>query len=174
MPFPILDFVASPAARGKTCLLAVWLVSGALSPAVADGAYIDQTKTTSFGTGSFQTKSQPAPIAVPQYGPRSTVFIPTPETASPAHANGNVAQTLQVGNFNQVFQAQSGQNNLSNVGVIGGTRDNVGVLQGGHDVSNLYLVNTSGLSVGVIQPSGSAPVNMLIARLPDGRLLIKR
>jgi hypothetical protein len=36
------------------------------------------------------------------------------------------------------------------------------------------LINTQGLSVGVIQPNGSAPVNVLIARLPNGALLIKR
>ena len=72
-----------------------------------------------------------------------------------------------------MFQLQSGQNNLSNVGVIG-NGNNVSVLQGGHDLSNLYLVNTGGLSVGVIQPNNSAPVNMLIARLPNGSLLIKR
>jgi hypothetical protein len=36
------------------------------------------------------------------------------------------------------------------------------------------LINTQGLNVGVIQPNGSAPVNVLIARLPNGALLIAR
>ncbi len=147
------------------------LLSGAA--AAAETAYINQANTKSFGAGSFPTSIPSMSIPVTQYGPRSTTYIPTPETAAPAQANGNLAQTLQVGNFNKVFQLQSGQNNLSKVGVIGND-NNVGVLQGGHDLSNLYLVNTQGLSIGVIQPNNSAPVNMLIARLPNGSLLIKR
>jgi hypothetical protein len=147
------------------------LISGGVT--AAETAYINQANTKSFGAGSFQNIGTSMSIPVTQYGPRATAFIPTPETAAPAQANGNFAQTLQVGNFNKVVQLQSGQNNLSNVGVIG-NGNNVGVLQGGHDLSNLYLVNTSGLSVGVIQPKNSAPVNMLIARLPNGGLLIKR
>jgi hypothetical protein len=175
MQFPIIDFVAGPAAaRTLACLLALCLVGAALSPASADSAYINQTTARSSGAGSGQTNAQPVTIAVPQYGPRSTAFMPTPETASPSHINGNIAQTLQIGSSNQVLQAQAGQNNLSNVGVIGGAGNNVGVLQGGHDLSNLFLVNTSGLSIGVIQPNGAAPLNLLIARLPDGRLMIKR
>jgi hypothetical protein len=147
------------------------LLSGAVT--AADTAYINQASTKSFGAGSFQNLGPSMSIPVTQYGPRATAYIPTPETAAPAQTNGNFAQTLQVGNFNKVFQLQSGQNNLSNVGIIG-NGNKVGVLQGGHDVSNLYLVNTKGLSVGVIQPNNSAPVNMLIARLPNGGLLIKR
>jgi len=48
------------------------------------------------------------------------------------------------------------------------------VWQGGKDFSNVNLINTQGLAVAVIQPPGSAPLNMLIARLPNGGLLIKR
>ena len=88
--------------------------------------------------------------------------------------NGNYAQTIQVGNSNAVFQAQVGGNNVSNVGVWGGKNNDVGVFQGGHDLSTINLINTQGLSVAVLQPPGSAPMNVLIARLPDGRLLIKR
>jgi hypothetical protein len=98
--------------------------------------------------------------------------VPTPELAVPH--NGNIAQTLQIGNNNGVFQSQSGGNNFSNVGIIGGNSNNVGVVQGGKDLSNLQLVNTQGLSIAVLQPQGAAPVNMLIARLPNGSLLIKR
>jgi hypothetical protein len=145
------------------------LLSGAVT--AAETAYINQANTKSFGAGSFPISIPSIPVT--PYGPRSTAYIPTPETAAPAQVNGNFAQTLQVGNFNKVFQLQSGQNNLSNVGVIG-NGNNVSVLQGGHDLSNLYLVNTKGLSIGVIQPNNSAPVNMLIARLPNGSLLIKR
>jgi hypothetical protein len=47
-------------------------------------------------------------------------------------------------------------------------------VQGGKDRSNIGLINMQGYSVGVFQPPGAAPVNMLIARLPNGSLLIKR
>jgi hypothetical protein len=95
--------------------------------------------------------------------------------AIPVRAGGNVAQTLQIGSFNQVFQMQSGTNNLSNVGIIGGVKNNVAVVQSGQNLrSNLMMLNTKGLSVGVLEPNGSAPLNMLIARLPNGGLLIKR
>jgi hypothetical protein len=87
----------------------------------------------------------------------------------------NIAGTLEIGAYNKVFQAQAGAGNVSNVGIIGGRYNNVGVLQAGNNLkSNLALINTQGMSIGVIQPPGSAPVNMLIARLPNGSLLIKR
>ena len=74
-----------------------------------------------------------------------------------------------------MVQAQLGANNVSNVGIIGGYANNVGVLQAGNNLkSNVGLINTQGLNVGVIQPNGSAPVNVLIARLPGGGLLIAR
>jgi hypothetical protein len=111
-------------------------------------------------------------VPVFQYTPSQTAFVPTPETASAR--NGNFAQTLQIGSFNRVLQSQSGGNNFSNVGVIGGKNNDVGVWQGGGDVSNLNLINTQGLSIGVLQPRGAAPINMVIARLPNGGLLIKR
>ena len=104
---------------------------------------------------------------------RVPAFTPPPELS--AQSGGNYASTLQIGNYNKVFQAQAGSNNRSNVGIIKGAYNNVGVLQAGHSLrSNLLLLNTTGLSVGVIQPNGSAPINMLIARLPNGGLLIKR
>ena len=58
--------------------------------------------------------------------------------------------------------------------MVGGTNNNVGVFQGGKDQSNIGLINMQGYSVGVFQPAGAAPVNMLIAKLPNGSLLIKR
>jgi hypothetical protein len=49
------------------------------------------------------------------------------------------------------------------------------VLQAGNNLkSNLVLMNGSNMNVSVIQPKGSAPVNVFIARLPGGGLLIKR
>ncbi len=163
------------AMRHRTLLrgmIAAILVTGC-GPALAESAYIAQVTSKSPG---------PAPSIVPQpvpaassasYAPRQTSFVPTPETAAPARS-GNYAQTIQVGNSNAVFQAQAGGNNLSNVGIWGGKNNNVGVFQGGQDLSNVNLINTQGLSIAVLQPPGSAPMNVLVARLPDGRLLIKR
>lgn len=145
------------------------------APVLAQTAYIQQVDPHASGFASSTSANaqllQPVPVS--QGAARSTAFVPTPETATPAR-NNNLAQTLQIGSFNKVFQAQFGGNNFSGVDVIGGNHNNVGVLQGGQDVSNLMLVNTQGLSIGVIQPPGSAPINMLIARLPNGGLLIKR
>ena len=146
----------------------------ASAPASAQTAYITQVSPHSSGFVSASAASSPIQL-VPysQNTPRETSFVPTPET-SPTARNGNIAQTLQIGSYNRVFQSQSGGNNVSNVGVIGGTNNNVGVFQGGKDQSNLGLINTQGLSIGVFQLPGAAPVNMLIARLPNGSLLIKR
>ena len=92
-----------------------------------------------------------------------------------AATGGNYAGTLEIGAYNKVFQGQFGANNVSNVGIIKGYANSVGVLQAGNNLkSSVALINTQGLSVGVIQPNGSAPVNVLIARLPNGALLIKR
>jgi len=103
----------------------------------------------------------------------SDVLCTDAETAAPGR-KGNSAQTIQIGNANQVFQSQSGGNNVSNVGIWGGKDNDVGVWQGGRDLSNLNLINTQGLSIAVLQPPGSTPFNVLIARLPNGSLLIKR
>ena len=145
-------------------------------PALADSAYINQA-TGGAPIQSSQQMVRPLSIATMPaslHTQRSPAFVPTPETAATANKSLNFAQTLEVGRSNQVAQFQAGQNNLSNVGVVGGAGNNVGVLQGGGDVSNLYLVNTQGMSVGVIQPKGAAPLNMLIARLPNGAILIKK
>jgi hypothetical protein len=152
--------------------VAAILVAGC-GPAMAESAYIAQV--ASKVSGPVPTiVSQPVPVAPSaSYTPRQMSFVPTPETAAPARS-GNYAQTIQVGNFNAVFQAQAGGNNVSNVGIWGGKNNNVGVFQGGQDLSNVNLINTQGLSIAVLQPPGSAPMNVLIARLPDGRLLIKR
>jgi hypothetical protein len=150
------------------------LMLAASAPASAQGAFITQVSPSSSGFVSASTASSPIQLVpVSQNAPRETAFVPTPETSATAR-NGNIAQTLQIGSHNQVFQSQSGGNNFSNVGVIGGNNNNVGVWQGGKDQSNLGLINTQGLSIGVFQPPGAAPVNMLIARLPNGSLLIKR
>ncbi len=148
------------------------LMLAACAPASAQTAYITQVSPHASGFTTSITPPSIQLVPVVQNAPRETAFVPTPETASAR--NGNIAQTLQIGSFNHVFQSQSGGNNSSNVGVLGGNGNNVGVWQGGRDQSNLALINTQGLSVGVIQPPGAAPLNVLIARLPNGSLLIKR
>jgi hypothetical protein len=141
------------------------------APAFADGAFIQQAGKGSGGsyTPTLPITQGPATSYVPHSG--STPVIPE---ATPA-TGGNIATTLEMGQYNRVFQGQVGSGNVSNVGIINGINNNVGVLQAGHNlISNFALVNTQGLSIGVIQPNGSAPVNMLIAHLPNGGLLIKR
>ncbi|WP_159006344.1 hypothetical protein [Bradyrhizobium sp. S69] len=144
----------------------------ASAPASAQSAYITQANPNSSGFTSTASPSIQL-IPVSQNAPRQTAFVPTPETAQTAR-NGNIAQTLEIGSYNRVLQSQSGGNNFSNVGVVGGTNNNVGVFQGGKDQSNIGLINMQGYSVGVFQPPGAAPLNMLIAKLPNGSLLIKR
>jgi hypothetical protein len=140
--------------------------------AQAESAYIAQASTKA---GVSVPAISAAPVQVvpaTSYAPRQTAFVPTPETTRVNSTN--LANTLEVGNANNVLQAQAGGRNYSNIGVLGGSDNNVAVLQGGRDFSNLQLVNTQGLSIAVLQPPGSAPINMLIARLPNGALLIKR
>lgn len=149
----------------------------ACSSARADGAFIQQAT----GQGRLIT----LPVVLPHVGSSSG----TPSWTVPHAGNTqgalqslavpaggqNIASTLEIGAYNKVLQVQAGAGNVSNVGIIGGRYNNVGVLQAGNNLrSNLALINTQGLAVGVIQPPGSAPVNMLIARLPNGALLIKR
>jgi hypothetical protein len=159
--------------RSLSAALVASLMLAACPVAFGQSAYITQVNPRSPGFTSTSAAPPTQTIPVFQYTPSQTAFVPTPETAMPAR-NGNFAQTLQIGSFNRVLQSQSGGNNFSNVGVIGGKGNNVGVWQAGGDLSNLNLINTQGMSVGVFQPRGAAPVNVLIARLPNGSVLIKR
>lgn len=161
------------------------LLAGALSaltsvasvPAgAAESAYISQVSGKT-GTGTPTAMSQPTQI-VPtgDFAQRQTAFSPTPETTRAAAPSTNLARTLQIGNYNNVTQLQASGSNYSNVNTVGND-NNVSVLQGGKDYSNVAVINTQGtqgLSVAVIQPAGVAPVNMLIAKLPNGSILIKR
>jgi hypothetical protein len=145
--------------------------------AFAEGAFVQQA------TGAYQGRSVGVPVmptAMPTGGmpsfaaPKTGNMRAAPEIAAPA-GGGNYASTLEIGSYNKVFQGQFGAGNVSNVGILKGYANSVGVLQAGNNLkSNVALINTQGLSVGVIQPNGSAPVNVLIARLPNGALLIKR
>jgi hypothetical protein len=102
-------------------------------------------------------------------------FTPTPEQTVPHGATAaNFAQTLTVGNFNTVAQVQSGRNDLSSVAVLGGNSNNVGVVQNGNNLtSSLALLGTQAMNIALVQGPNSAPVNLLIARLPNGSIVIK-
>ena len=152
---------------------AAMLVASAGPVAASDSAFISQLPA-----GSRVSLVAPpvatASAATPNHLGRTPQFAPSQQTAVPVGAGTNLAATLQVGAHNRVTQMQIGGNNTSAVGVIG-YHNNVGVLQAGNNLrSNLVLLGTQGLNVGVIQPNGSAPINMIIARLPNGGLLIKR
>jgi hypothetical protein len=155
------------------------LVLSAMSAPVAhaDGAFIQQMTGSHGHGGNAALPIMPNAVSTngrSSWTPHTGSTHGLPELAIPASGN-NFASTLEVGSYNKVFQAQSGAGNISNVGIIRGYANNVGVLQAGNKLrSDIALVNTIGLNVGVIQPPGSAPVNMLIARLPNGALLIKR
>ena len=164
-----LNFQAPLLAVGVTLLLAssgaVCAADTAYIPQMPAGSRVPQTQTQS-AQGTFGTSVVQAV--------HSAAYAPSQQTAVPVVFGGNVAATLQVGTYNRVTQLQNGSGNASVTGVIG-ANNNVGVLQAGNNLrSNLVVIGTQGLNVGVIQPNGSAPVNMLIARLPNGGLLIKR
>lgn len=155
------------------------LVAGMTMPAHAESAYIAQASSSASLIASPTTAQLLQVVPTSSYAPRQTSyaptqtsFVPTPETAQ-AHGT-NLASTLEIGNQNQVLQAQAGGKNYSNVGVLGGSNDHVSVLQGGRDVSNIQLIGISGLNLTILQPPGAAPINALIARLPNGTYVIKR
>lgn len=141
-------------------------------PAQADSAYVAQAAAGSAVPVQAIGLINTAPTT---FARSQAVHTPisTPEMAA-TRGSGQIAQTLQIGNYNHVAHLQAGTGNQSTAGIIG-NMNQVGVLQAGNNLrSNVVLIGTQGLNVGVIQPQGSAPVNMLIARLPNGGLLIKR
>ena len=156
--------------RGAAAFSALVVAAMFSQPAFAvDGVFIQQAGQSVHSgrqTSSSSSAMQPSMASV---APRSNTMQPTPETAMPA-TGGNFASTLEMGQYNRVLQAQAGAGNLSNVGIIDGKHDDVNVLLGGRDLSNLLMVNTQGLTVDVIQPNGTAPINALIVRLPNGAL----
>ncbi len=173
MRFAVGRFASRPLTLSVVCAA---LSFASMRSTMAESAFIQQaTMSGASRHVSFNSLIHASALTVTGYqAPTSRIAVPTPETAIPSTTH-NFASTLEAGYFNRVTQVQSGAGNVSNVGILKGLYNNVGVLQDGHSLnSNLLLVNTIGLSVGVIQPPGSAPVNMLIARLPNGALLIKR
>jgi hypothetical protein len=166
----------SRALLGSALFAAGW---GTTAAVCAESAYIPQVNAKA---GMAMPAAAVAPLQVvptSSYGSRQTSFVPTqtsvvptPETAQ-AHGT-NLAYTLEIGSQNRVLQAQAGGKNYSNVGVLGGSNDHVSVLQGGQDISNIQLIGISGLNLTILQPPGAAPINALIARLPNGSYLIKK
>jgi hypothetical protein len=149
------------------------------APVRAESAYIAQASSSASVIASPTTAQPLQVVPTSSYGsrqtsfaPTQTSFVPTPETAQ-AHGT-NLASTLEIGNQNQVLQAQVGGKNYSNVGVLGGNNNHVSVLQGGQDISNIQLIGITGLNLTVLQPPGSPPINALIARLPNGTYVIRR
>ena len=137
-------------------------------PALADGAFVTQASKGAFFGHSVISTPINVPSQVPFTPPHGGTTQLTPETTVLA-SGGNSAGTLEMGRGNFVLQAQAGAGNSSNVGIIGGKYDKVGVFQHGQGlVSNVALVGVQGLNVDVLQPPGTAPINMLIARLPNG------
>lgn len=163
------------------CVLRLAVLAAAIllpRAAAAESAYIDQ-----IGGGSIQSSAgvvsplapSSAPLrALPPVGASAQPFARTPETFATA-TTANTALTLQSGLNNLVAHVQNGRSNYSSVAVVNGQQNNIGVLQDGNGLrSQVMLVGTQGLNVGVIQPNASAPVNLFVARLPGGGLLIKR
>jgi hypothetical protein len=155
------------------------LVAGLLglsaASASAESAFIQQA-SGSVPAGVVGTPGASQSSFVPTGSHTGSAFVPTPELTVPARTQAsNIARSVTVGSFNNVVQLQGGQNDLSSATVLGGSHNNVGVFQGGNnDLSNVVLLGMRGSNVAVLQPPGAAPVNMLIARLPNGALLIKR
>lgn len=153
-------------------LLVSSIMISAATAKAADTAYIQQIPS---GAVTIQpmTNARPVQNVNQPVAPSHSNRTSSPEAYTPLHGE-NLTQTLQVGANNSTYHIQAGGNNTSAAGVFG-YNNNVAVLQAGNNLkSNVVLLNTVGMNVGVIQPNGSAPVNVLIARLPGGGLLIKR
>jgi hypothetical protein len=138
----------------------------------AETAYVDQMPGNVVTT--MRQDSQLQPLSTPrQIGTRTATFV-LPEMSARSQHGSNSTQTLQIGSRNSVYHLQVGGNNSSVADVLG-SYNNLTVLQAGNNLkSNVMLLNGSGLNVSVIQPRGSTPVNVIIARLPGGGLFIKR
>jgi hypothetical protein len=153
--------------------VAATMMSIASAANAGESAYIQQA-----APGAATKPAVLVPIISESTGfPRSNAQVsltPPPEQLSPRGASAtNFAQTIEVGNNNSVAQLQAGRHDASSVSVLGGNRNNVDVLQGGNDRSNIVMLGTQGMNIGVLQPANAAPVNLLIARMPNGSIVIK-
>lgn len=157
--------------------IAIGIVSLALAlggQARAESAYIAQAKSSAL-VASPASPSQPVQLVpATSYVPRQTAYVPTPETTTQSVRSNNIASTLQIGSYNRVLHVQTGGQNYSNVGIFGGSNNDVSVYQGGRDYANVNLINLHGLNLTLVQPAGSAPINLLLAKLPNGSYVVKR
>lgn len=150
--------------RLRVTLLAMFGICSSL-PAMADSAYVNQEPQGQGGYFDPGVRSGSEPQA----------YQPPPETTKVGRGQ-NVAESLTIGNYNRVAQIQAGGRDRSNVGIIGGNHDAVNTIQLGSGLtSNVLLINTPpGLTFNVLETPGSAPTNVIIARLPDGRWLVRK
>ncbi len=140
--------------------------------AMADSAYIGQIPAGAASSLSYEATVANAISTL------SSEFAGTAanlENAIPHTKAGNFAATVTIGDFNQVLQIQTGVNDASSVAILGGSHNSVAVLQGGSSLrSDIGLIGLQGSDIGVVQPNGAAPVNLLMGRLSNGGLLIIR
>jgi hypothetical protein len=153
-------------------ITAALLLIGVSAPVMADPVYVTQVPNIPVTDVPLMPLAHHGSGQANWHAARGQSGSLPPEAI--ASTKQNLAQSYQIGSYNSAFHLQSGVNNSSTVGVIG-AQNNVAVLQSGNDLrSNVVLLGTVGLNVDVLQPKGSAPVNLLVARLPGGGLLIKR
>lgn len=167
--------------KARSVLLAALLAglfvgAGLESAAAQGGAFVQQVQGGALHAENLLSSLSHLGGAGAGYAPSTPVVPPTNPAQQLANpAVGNFAASFASGVGNHIVQMQSGKGNYSTAAIVGGRQNNVGVLQEGNDLhSQVVLANTGGLNVGVIQPPNSAPVNLFIARLPNGALLIKR
>ena len=152
--------------------------TASLSPAAraADTPFIDQIPNGQM----VNLPPNAGPLLKPNLSllnPRSSGLVPSitpsPHLAVPHSARANIATTVEIGNYNSVFQLQAGINDRSSIGILGGNGNNVGVVQAGNNLeSDLLLIGTQGMNVGVLQRNNSAPVRMAIIHVPAGTVII--
>lgn len=169
MPFSLISPLRALAISGLAMAPAAFT-----SGARAESAYVSQMASGVAVPVHLIGTSAAAPTSVAAPAAAIASHVYTPEMTAARGMSSQLAQTLQIGTANSVAHIQVGAGNISTAAVIG-QANNLSVLQAGSNLqSNVVLLGTQGLNVGVIQPPGSIPVNMLIARLPNGGLLIKR
>jgi hypothetical protein len=152
--------------------------AAALSPPAraADTPFIDQIPNGQM-VNLPSNAGPPLKPHLPLLNPPSSELVPSitpsPHFAAPHSAHANTATTVEIGNYNSVFQLQAGIDDRSTVGILGGNGNNVGVIQAGNNlVSDLLLIGTQGMNVGVLQRNNSAPVRMAIIHVPAGTVII--
>ncbi|WP_020177342.1 hypothetical protein [Methyloferula stellata] len=175
MQFSLKKTPSRNAAFNCRLILAVmgFCLPAAAEAASTDSAYIQQAAAGS-ALKAMSTQIVPTPGFVTNARPNAvTAPVPAPEMVAPRSNGANFAQTVTVGNFSSVIQIQAGRSDASVVSSVG-NRDNVGVVQSGNNLASNVALLGSGLNVAVLQPPNSPPVNVLVARLPNGSILIKK